>query len=63
MLLVLKRQKKEWLNQTESNTQYIAIATTDGWPKGAFALPRKNNSAFRNENRAIVSTGMKILSE
>ena len=37
--------------------------TGDG-PKGAgraSALPRKNNSACRNENRAIVGTGMKIL--
>ena len=30
---------------------------------GASAPPRKNNSACRNENRAIVSTVMKILSE
>ena len=30
---------------------------------GAAAPPRKNNSACRNENRAIVSTVMKILSE
>ena len=31
---------------------------------GAAAPPRKNNSAScRNENRAIVRTGMKILSE
>ena len=35
-------------------------------PKGAGAAaapPRKNNSACRNENRAIVSTAMRILSE
>ena len=30
---------------------------------GASAPPRKNNSACQNENRAIVSTVMKILSE
>lgn len=36
-------------------------------PKGAgraSALPRKNNSACRNDNRAIVGTGgVKVLSE
>ena len=30
---------------------------------GASAPPMKNNSACRNENRAIVGTGMNILSE
>ena len=30
---------------------------------GAAAPPRKNNLACRNENRAIVDTGMNILSE
>ena len=42
------------------------IAATGDRPKGAggaSAPPRKNNSACRNENRAIVSTVMKILSE
>ena len=41
-------------------------AFTGDRPKGAggaAAPPRKNNSACRNENRVIVSTGMKILSE
>ena len=45
---------------------YKTLASTGGRPKGAgraLALPRKNNSACRNENRAIVGTGMKILSE
>ena len=49
-----------------SIAQFTLITTTGGRPKGAgraLALPRKNNSACRNENRAIVVTGMKILSE
>ena len=48
---------QEWL--------YI-LAITGVRPKGAggaSAPPMKNNSACRNENRAIVGTGMNILSE
>ena len=44
----------------------VAGKRTGGPPKGAgraLALPRKNNLACRNENRAIVDTGMNILSE
>ena len=42
------------------------VKFTEDRPKGfggAAAPPRKNNSACRNENRAIVGTGMKIFSE
>ena len=45
---------------------FVSTRSTGDRPKGAggaAAPPRKNNSACRNENRAIVSTVMKILSE
>ena len=48
-----------------SSVHYVMVITGDR-PKGAggaSAPPMKNNSACRNENRAIVSTVMKILSE
>ena len=47
-------------------SDWMSGLSTGDRPKGAggaAAPPRKNNSACRNENRAIVSTVMKILSE
>ena len=56
----------EWAFQQDHpffGTPIVDVSTGDQ-PKGALgaaAPPRKNNSACRNENRATVGTGMKVL--
>ena len=53
------------LSFSSSGEQWVQYSTVTGVrPKGAggaSALPRKNISACRNENRATVGTGMKVL--